>query len=71
MQTAVANSQLIFVYVFSSRLPLRKTTVSFPCEETAAWLSTSLLLALPKDRARSVSETFFLSDNLSLDSRRS
>ena len=51
---------------FSFGVLLRKTAVSFPSEETAAWLSTSLLLTLSKVRARSVSETFFLSSTHSL-----
>jgi len=64
------KNRVHFTYGCRSRVSLRKTAVSFPCEETAAWLSTSLLLASPKDRARSVSETFFLSDTPSLISGR-
>ncbi|MBN1694694.1 hypothetical protein JW879_04730 [candidate division WOR-3 bacterium] len=64
------KNRVHFTDGFGSGVSLRKTAVSFPCEETAAWLSTSLLLALPKDHARSVSETFFLSDTPSLISRR-
>jgi hypothetical protein len=52
----------IFPCNYRSGKSLRKTAVSFPSDETAACLSTSLLLATPKDHARSVSEAFFLSN---------
>lgn len=55
-----------FLGDYRSGVPLRKTAVSFPCDETAACLSTSLLLTLSKDHTRLVSEAFFLSGTPSL-----
>lgn len=64
------NTQRTHQSQFPQRLSfgvlLRKTAVSFPCEETAASLSTSFFLTPSKVRAHSVSEGFFLSSTHSL-----
>jgi hypothetical protein len=62
----IKGNAVNFIGDCRSGVPLRKTAVSFPCDETAACLSTSLLLTLSKDHARSVSEAFFLSGTPSL-----